>query len=311
MIIKENLKFNNYKDTPVNMSLGTFDALHLGHQKVLKKLISESKKDNVKSVVFTFQNRPRNYFTGKKNDIVTPNDARKVIFKRLGINILVFIKFNKSIATMEPESFIKKITSLFKINKIIVGEDFQFGKNKKGNIELLKKLSVKYNYKITAIKKAKYKNRDISSSWIRQLIKEGDIKTANRILGREFFITGKVIKGKGIGREIGFPTLNLKLDHPDQILPSQGVYITKVQIGNKLYWGMTYFGHTRIKNRFVIETNIFDFNKNVYNKKISIFLIKKLRNDFKIIKLDELRALLNNDRKKALKFINRMEVKKR
>ncbi len=311
MIIKENLKFNDYTDRKVNVSLGAFDALHIGHKKVINKLVSVSKKNNIKSVVFTFKNRPRTYFTKKINDIVTPNELRKKILKNLGVDILIFIKFNKYIATLTADEFIKKLNLLFNIKNIVVGDDFKFGKDKQGDIKLLKSRAYKYGYKVVALKKLKYKGEDVSSSRIRRLIHEGNITLANRLLGRDFFVSGIVVKGKGIGRQIGFPTLNLKQEHKGQILPAQGVYVSKIIIGRRRYWGMTYFGHTRLKNRFVIEANLFDFNRKIYNKKISIFLIKRLRNDFKVINLEELKRFLINDKKDALKIIKQMEVKEK
>ena len=149
--------------------------------------------------------------------------------------------------------------------------------------------------------------KKISTTLIKNFIKKGNIQKVNKLLGRKYFLSGKVIRGSGIGREIGFPTINLKIEDDSIILPASGVYISRIKYNKKDFYGMTYIGINNLRKKFVIETNIFNFRAKLYNKKISIFLIKKLRKDFKFIKLSELEEQLLLDKQKAMQFINRIK----
>ncbi len=306
-VIKENLNFEEFKQKKVNLCIGTFDALHKGHIKILKALIKDSKKEKVLPSVLTFKNRPRHIITGENDGILMPNPKRIHIFKEIGIELLIFINFTKRFSAISPEDFIKRLSRLFIINKIIVGEDFRFGKDNKGDINLLKILSKSYNFKLKIIKNLLYINRKISTTMIKQYIKQGKIEITKELLGREYSISGKVIKGECLGSKVGFPTVNLKPEFSDQLLPSCGVYLTKIKIEDKIYYGLTYIGKKyvgRMKNRFVIETYIYEFNKNIYNKKIEIFFIKKLRKEKKFGNINDLKKQLIKDRIKGI-----MEVK--
>lgn len=301
-VIKETLNFEDFKNKKVNLCIGTFDALHKGHIKVLKTLIRASKKEKIPAAVLTFKNRPRHIITGENDGILTPNPERVQIFRDIGVELLIFINFTKRFSDISPDYFIKRLSRLFVINKIVVGEDFRFGKDNKGDINLLKMLSKSYNFKLRIIKNLLYNNRKISTTMIKQYIKQGKIRNATELLGREYSITGKVIKGEGLGGRLGFPTVNLKPEFSNQLLPSCGVYLTKIKIENKIYYGLTYIGKKyvgRMKNRFVIETYIYEFDRNIYNKKIEIFFIKRLRKEKKFSNINDLRKQLIKDKIKG------------
>jgi len=213
------LDFEELKDRKVNVSVGTFDAIHKGHLKVLKTLVEYSHNDKVTSVVITFKNRPRQFLTGEDGEIINPNIKRIKIFESLGINVLILINFTKSLANMSPDKFILNLMNLFVINRIIVGEDFRFGINNEGDIDFLKRFSKLNGFKTEIVKLQKYKNKKISTSLIKDFIKKGDMERVTDMLGRYYAVSGKVIKGEKLGTKLGFPTANLKQDFKNQILP--------------------------------------------------------------------------------------------
>jgi len=299
MIIKKNLNFKNLKNKKVNISIGAFESLHRGHLKIIKNLINESKKDKALSTVITFKNKIlKNY-----KEIILPLLERINSFKKLGIDILVLLDLKK-IKNLSAEKFLKKISSIFIINKFIIGKDFKFGKNRYGDAQFIKK----NNFKVKIIKLLFYNGEKISTSKIKELIKSGEIEKANKLLGYDYSIKGKVIHGEKLGSKIGFPTINLKLTHKNQLLPGNGVYLSFVKINNKIYPAMTYIGKKyvgKLKNKYIIESHILNFNKNIYYKKVEIFFKKKLRNEIKFSNIEELKNELKNDKIKLI-----AEVKK-
>lgn len=309
MVLLKNLKFKIYKNKPVNLSIGSFDALHKGHLKLLNTLVKESKKDKVLSVVITFENDPKKLLFKKDKGFITPPLERIKLFKELGIDILIILKFTKKFAQISAEDFIKKLNSLFRINKFIVGKDFKFGKDNKGDINLLRKFN-----KVKSVKILYYKNKKIGTSFIKDLILKGEMEKVSFLLGRDYSIIGRVVKGEGLGRKLNFPTANLKLEYKNQILPKNGVYLSYVRINNKLFYGMTYIGIKHIgrkRNNFVIETYIFNFSGNLYNKKIKIFLKKMLRAEMKFSNLNKLVEQMKKDEIKALSEVKKYGITKR
>lgn len=310
MIIKKKLvKINKKKK--INLTIGTFDAFHIGHIKVLETLINTSKDNHSQSCVITFQNRPKLQLKHQNDGIILPNEYRINFFKKLGIDYLFYLKFNQKLAEIKAEDFLKMLNNLFNLNKIIIGKDFKFGYRNQGNIMTLKKNRKKFNFQLKIIKEEKFIKQKISTTLIKSLIKEGKIIKANKLLSRKYFFNGKVVKGSSIGKTIGFPTVNLKLLNKKVILPSYGVYVTVIKYLNTIYKGMTFIGINNFNKRFVIETNIFNFNNNIYKKKISIFLIKKLRKEIKFIRLEDLKKQLALDKKKALQIIKKLVINKR
>ncbi len=306
------LDFEELKDRKVNVSVGTFDAIHKGHLKVLKTLVEYSHNDKVTSVVITFKNRPRQFLTGEDGEIINPNIKRIKIFESLGINVLILINFTKSLANMSPDKFILNLMNLFVINRIIVGEDFRFGINNEGDIDFLKRFSKLNGFKTEIVKLQKYKNKKISTSLIKDFIKKGDMERVTDMLGRYYDISGKVIKGEKLGTKLGFPTANLKQDFKNQILPGNGVYMSLIKIDGKIFKGLTYIGRKyvgKLKNRDVIESYILNFSQNIYGKKISVFFIKRLRKEIKFSNINDLQKQMDKDKRKILEVKN--EFKKR
>lgn len=304
MLIEKTIKTNKPKKDKYNLTIGTFDALHLGHKKILNELVKESNNDKVKTCIITFQNRPKHIIKNKNDGIILDNEERLKYFQKLGIDLVLFLKFDQKFANINAENFLEILYQYLRINKIIVGEDFKFGYKNKGTLNTLKKYGHLYNIKIKIIKNVKKFAVKIGTTLIKQDIINGKVDQAYSLLGRFFSIKGIVIRGNGLGNQIGYPTINLKLIN-NTILPGFGVYLTQISYLNKYYFGMTYIGNNFVNNKNVIETNIFNFNKNVYQKKISIFFIKKLRNDLKFSRLEGLKLQLHKDKQKAMALLKK------
>ena len=291
---------SNLKDTIV--TIGTFDGVHLGHQKILKKLVELKNKNGGETLLFTFDPHPRKVLFPEQRDLklITTTQEKCELLKQFGIdNVLVF-PFTIEFSKMSAEDYISNIISeTLKTKTLVIGYDHRFGSNREGNIETLKQVSSDYNFDLIEIPAQEINQLNISSTRIRKAIEEGEIEVANSFLGYSFFMSGMVIKGKQLGRTIGYPTANIELLDLDKIKPKTGVYAVNVVIDQIKFKGMLNVGcnPTTDSDRIQkIEVNIFDFNKDIYGKIIKIEFIKHLRNEVKFANLDELKEQLAKDK---------------
>jgi riboflavin kinase/FMN adenylyltransferase len=291
---------SDLKDTIV--TIGTFDGVHLGHQKILKKLVELKNKNGGETLLFTFDPHPRKVLFPEQRDLklITTTQEKCELLKQFGIdNILVF-PFTIEFSKMSAEDYISNIISeTLKTKTLVIGYDHRFGSNREGNIETLKQVSGNYNFDLIEIPAQEINQLNISSTRIRKAIEEGEIEVANSFLGYSFFMSGIVIKGKQLGRTIGYPTANIELLDLDKIKPKTGVYAVNVVIDQIKFKGMLNVGcnPTTDSDRIQkIEVNIFDFNKDIYGKIIKIEFIKHLRNEVKFANLDELKEQLAKDK---------------
>ena len=307
------MKFFNYRRIPKKykcsaVAIGNFDGLHTGHQKLFKKTKNFSKKNNIKFGVLTFNPLPVMFFNKQvKNYRLTSEDEKLKLFKKYGVDFVVNIKFNKSFSKIKAEDFIKKI--IYKsINPslLAVSNNFRFGRKRKGNLVLLKKLGKKYNYKLLNVTPHKYKNKIVSSTRIRKSLNSGEIYLANNLLSRTWFVEGIIKKGKKLGRKLGYPTCNISIKN--FVLPKNGIYFVKVLIEGKkhVYNGIGYFGSrpTFLGDEAFLEINIFGINRNLYKKKLRVYFLKFIRGDKKFINSARLVKQMNKDvifAKKGLK----------
>ncbi len=290
------------------IAIGNFDGLHVGHQKVFSKTKKFAKKNKIKFGVLTFEPLPVMFFNKKiKNYRISSEGQKFNLFKKYGADFVINIKFNRSFSQISAEKFIEKII-YEKINpkSLSVSNNFKFGKNRKGNIKLLKKLSKKYNYKLLNIKAFKYSGKVVSSTRIRKNLQSGKIHHANKLLSRTWFINGFVEKGKKLGRKLGYRTCNI--DIKNYILPKTGIYSVQVQINDKrkIYNAVAYFGSrpTFGGKKAFLETYIFDINKNLYKKKLKVYFFEFIRSDKKFKNSTKLVKQMNKDviiAKKGLK----------
>lgn len=307
MRIYENIeKFNNCCKRSI-ISVGSFDGLHLGHAALLQLMKNKAHEINGETVIFTFHPHPRivlNHVTDFK--LLSTKEEKIELFKRNGINHLIIIPFTKDFAKIDFYDFVKNIlVKKLDLKNLVLGYDHQFGKNREGNIENIKKLSIEFNFEIFQLSPQLINNQTISSNSIREFLQNGEIKKANELLGYSYSIYGKVVEGNKIGRNIGFPTANLTIENEYKMIPSLGVYATLTEFEGKLYKSMTNIGYRPTLNMedVTIETNIFDFNENLYNKNMRLYFIEKIRDEQKFTDMKALKTQLHSDQLKSLKIL--------
>ncbi|OSB08283.1 bifunctional riboflavin kinase/FAD synthetase [Paraclostridium bifermentans] len=294
-IIKSLDEVINVENTVV--TIGNFDGIHKGHIKLIKEAVKEAKTKNYKSVVFTFENHPMRYFRADSIKHIITNEEKVKIFEDLGVDIVFMIPFDEYMTKISATDFVKTILhEKLKCKMVIVGHDFTFARNKEGNASLLESLGKNYNMKVKVIEPIKIKGRRVSSSYIRNLINDGNVSEIKNFLGRNYFLEGEVIHARKIGRTIGFPTANLKAEDK-LIIPKNGIYAVKVYVKNKVYYGATNIGYNPTVNGKVlsIETNIIDFDEEIYGEIIRVEFLDRIRDEKKFNSLDELKSQLRKD----------------
>ena len=287
-------------------TIGTFDGIHIGHQKILNSLARFARENSLKSVVITFDPHPRKIIN-KKNSIGLINtiEEKKEKLKTLGIDYLIVQKFDEKFSETEANKFVEILKNNINIEKLIVGYDHRFGKNRNADINDLKKYGKELNFEVIEIDALEIEEVNISSTKIRSAIKDGNIRQANSYLGYNFFLGGEVVKGHSRGKELGFPTANLKIDK-DKIIPKNGVYLVKSKIDHQDIYGMMNIGYNPTFNNKSkkIETHFFNLNKNLYGKIIKIELLEYIREEKRFETVDDLIQRLKLDREKCLKLIH-------
>ncbi len=300
-IIKSLEEINNIGDSFV--TIGNFDGIHKGHMKLIKKTVEEANYKGCKSIVFTFENHPITYFrTNSIKNIIT-NDEKIKILKSLGVDIVLMIPFDEYMTKISTVEFVKNILiDKLSCKKIIVGHDFTFARNKEGNCIILKELGKVYDIEVEIIKPIKIEGIRVSSSHIRKLIELGKVDDIKKFLGRNYYLKGEVIHARKIGRTIGFPTANLKINK-DLIVPKNGIYAVKVYLENREFYGAANIGHNPTVNgkTLSIETHILDFEEDIYGDIIKIEFLKRIRDEKKFNSLDELKNQLSEDVKYVYK----------
>jgi len=292
------------------VTIGSFDGVHLGHQKIMHKLVGEAATANCKSLILTFFPHPKTFFTSNVLDIKLINtiEERIELLQKQKLDYLVIQEFNQEFSNLSPEQFVKEIlVEKFNVAKIFVGYDHKFGKNREGNFDTLLTLSEKYNFEIEQLDAKDVNSNVVSSTKIRNAILEGRVVEANHYLGYPFFISGKVVQGNQIGRTIGFPTANIFIENTDKILPKNGVYIIQGIINNKKVNGILNIGNRPTINgtNQTIEAHFFDFDADIYNKEIVVSFLEFIRPEQKFNSLEALKQQIEKDKQTALLFFNK------
>lgn len=279
------------------VTLGKFDGLHRGHQKLIQKICEKKEKFHVKTIVFAFDMNPFFRQKGLVRKGITTNEERKERLSQV-VDVLVECPFDERISTMTAEDFIEKIlVQTFHAKYIVVGTDFRFGFEKKGDVAMLAAYAEKNGYELTVVSKEMFGNREISSTYIREELEKGHMENVNQMLGYPYTISGMVEHGKQLGRTLGFPTLNV---HPsdEKMLPPKGVYMTNTFVDGQIYHGLGNVGFKPTvaeEHRMLIETFLFDYNGNAYGKEVRTQLLHYKRPEQKFDSVDELKAQIDTD----------------
>ena len=294
-------------DKKTIVTIGTFDGVHLGHQKIIKRLQSNSTLDN-ETVVITFSKHPR-FVLQSDNAIklLNTNEEKIALLDNFGIDNLVILEFNKQLSELSGEEFVKNIlVDKLNVQKIIIGYDHKFGKNRSSDIHDLIYFGKKYHFDVEQISAEELDEITISSTRIRKAIEEGKVELANSYLGYPYTFKGVVVKGKQLGRTIGFPTANIQIENALKLVPGIGVYIVQASLAGKVYNGMMNIGNrpTVSGENITIEVNLFDCDFEFYDKELKILVLEFLRDEQKFSSIDELKRQLHQDKKQAQLFFN-------
>lgn len=288
------------------LTLGTFDGVHIGHLKILDKVINSTAHSKFESLVLTFFPHPRMVLQENSEIKLLNTITEKIdLLEKMGIHNLVIHPFDETFSRLTAEEFVKTIlVEKFNIHKIIIGYDHRFGRNRTANIDDLVNFGIKYGFEVEQISVQEIDAISVSSTKIRRALSEGDMTLANNYLGYEYFLTGTVVKGKQLGRTIGFPTANIHIAEDYKLIPKKGAYIIKSIIKNKVIHGIMNIGFnpTVEGERLSLEIHFLDFEENLYDKKISITLLKYLRPEQKFGSLDELKTQLECDKTAAVAY---------
>jgi riboflavin kinase / FMN adenylyltransferase len=288
---------------------GTFDGVHIGHQKILSRLKEIAGKVNGETVVITFWPHPRLVLAGAGTTLKLLNtfEEKAELLRDQGIQHLLRIPFTKEFSRISSLEFISRVlVKTIGTKKLVIGYDHRFGKNREGSFDDLKVNAPAYGFDVEEIPRQDVDHIAVSSSAIRKAIEEGDVSTAAHFLGRAYSLSGIVIAGDKIGRQLGFPTANIDIDSHYKLIPAKGIYAVWVEHAGARYGGMLYIGDRPTLNRsnLVVEVNIFDFSKEIYGENIKVCFEKFLRADIKFNSIEELTAQLYLDKEAALKALS-------
>ena len=300
------------------ITIGSFDGVHLGHKKLINKVNRLAKSTGGESVLITFNPHPRQIvFTGDDFQLLSTIEEKIILLEKLEVDHLVIVPFTVTFAQLSADEYIEMfLVKLFKPRYIVIGYDHRFGLSRQGDIHFLKWHGAKFGYEVIDIEKQEIEEIAISSTKIRRALLQGDIKQANLLAQDHYILSGEVVHGDKMGKKLGFPTANIQISDKHKLIPSDGIYAVWVHIDNTQYEGMLYIGHRPSidsKRSLRIEVNIFDFDKDIYGKKISILLVEFLRSDQQLDTLDKLSKIISEDKihaKAVLAQANKIEPKK-
>ena len=304
-IVQNTSNFSVRDETYV--TIGTFDGVHFGHQKIIEKLVKEAKKSNKKSVVLTFFPHPRMVLQKDASlKLINTIEERATLLEKTGLDYLIIHPFSKEFSRMSALEFVRDIlVNQLNISKLIIGYDHHFGKNREGDITQLTEYSHVYNFKVEEIPAQDIDTVSVSSTKVRRALAAGNLKTANNYLGYSFMLNGTVVNGKKLGGTIGYPTANIDIKETYKLIPKTGVYIVKSTIHKKTVFGMMNIGNrpTVNGNDQTIEVHFFDFNQDLYHQNLTIELIYFLRNEQKFDSIDFLVLQLKKDEEMAKDYL--------
>lgn len=290
------------------VTIGTFDGVHIGHQKIIKRLIKTGEQFGLKSVILTFFPHPRMVLQKDSNiKLINTIEERHRILNDLGLDYLLIKEFTQEFSRLSAEDFVKQIlVDKLHARKVIIGYDHRFGRNRNADINDLKKFGEAYGFEVEEISAQDIDDVSVSSTKIRTALQEGDIAKANAYLGYSFMLTGVVAKGKGLGRQLNYPTANIQIAEDYKLIPKQGAYIVSSKIDGNTFFGMMNIGTNPTVNgrQQTIEVHFFDFDADIYGETIQIDLLQRIRDEQKFESVEALKTQLSLDKQTALHFIS-------
>lgn len=299
------------RDDNTIITLGTFDGIHAGHKLIIEEVVKKASDLGGRSFLITYHPHPRKVITGQNqlNLLSTPSEKAE-IFRSLGIENLLIVNFTKKFSRLSPDAFIENyIINGIGTKEVIIGYDHHFGKGRGGDQDFLYTMGNNFGFEVSIIPEYKMNNVTVSSSTIRRALLEGKISEANEYLGRQYAFTGTVIEGDKRGRELGFPTANLRIDDEDKLLPALGIYAVEVTINDNKKQGLLSIGRRPTFYELgdvVPEVYLFDFDENIYGEEITVSLVERIRGEEKFSSADELIEKMNKDKEIGLGILNKL-----
>ncbi|HLA55802.1 MAG TPA: bifunctional riboflavin kinase/FAD synthetase [Flavobacterium sp.] len=296
-----------HSDKKTIVTIGTFDGVHIGHRKIIERLTQSTDNGQFESLILTFFPHPRMVLQGTSDvNLLNTLDEKKKLLEKTGLDNLIIHPFDAAFSRLSAEAFVKSVlVDSFHVQKIIIGHDHRFGKDRTADIDDLVLYGKKYGFGVEQIAAQEINAVSVSSTKIRKALSEGDMALANSYLGYDYFLTGTVVKGKQLGRTIGFPTANLKIAEDYKLIPKNGVYVVKsILDGNEVYGMMNIGTNPTVDGKTLsIEVNYLDFDGDLYGRKISISMLYYIRDEQKFASVDILRDQLAKDKITAQNFI--------
>ncbi len=309
--VKIHHDINSFKSRKPVVTIGTFDGVHLGHQKVIDRLKEIAAGHGGESVIFTFYPHPRLITAPDETNLrlLTTLDEKKELFARSGIDHLIVFPFTKEFSQLTYTEFVEKIlVEKMQTHCLVVGYDHRFGKNREGGYEYLQNCADKFGFEIEKLEVLLVDEAHVSSTHIREALEKGDVALANKFLGYRYTLHGTVVEGERVGRKLGFPTANIVASDPYKLIPGYGVYAVEVMISGQKYQGMLNIGSRPTFNKNAdnrsIEVHIFDFSGDIYNKEITLIFVGKIRNEQKFSGVEALAEQLKKDKITALNILS-------
>jgi riboflavin kinase / FMN adenylyltransferase len=292
------------------LTLGTFDGVHIGHKKILERVIQNTENKEYESLVLTFFPHPRMVLQEKSEIRLLNTISEKIdLLEKIGIENLVIHPFDESFSRLTAEEFVKTVLiNQFHIHKIIIGYDHRFGRNRTANIDDLIAFGQQYGFEVEQISVQEIDAISVSSTKIRKALSEGKMALANDYLGYDYFLTGTITEGKKLGRTIGFPTANLKIDEDYKLIPLNGVYVVKSVLNEETHFGIMNIGYnpTVGNDRLSIEIHFLDFNSNLYNQKIAVSILHYIRPEQKFDSIELLKEQIEKDKNSAIAYLKNL-----
>jgi riboflavin kinase/FMN adenylyltransferase len=305
--VHQGIENYDHKEQSSILTIGTFDGVHIGHQKIIKRLNEIKMDQNEKSMILTFFPHPR-MVLDHRNDIkmLTTMEEKTQLLEKFGLNELIIEPFTLEFSRLSAFEFVRNIlVNQLHLKKLVIGYDHHFGKNREGNFEQLVEYGELYDFDVEKISAQEIEKVSVSSTKIRKAVENGDMETANAYLGYSYLLTGEIIEGMGIGRKINFPTVNLDIKEDYKLIPKKGVYVVKAHFKDRTNYGIMNIGFrpTVGGKGQTIEIHLFDFHGNLYGKKIQVEVLKRLRDEQKFASVDELANQISKDEKAAREWL--------